>query len=51
MKRTRGSHRLYNPPPNSQYKSVVVPVHGNKDLGRGMQRSLMKKTGITENDL
>ena len=41
----------YSPPPDSDHTTVSVPVHANKDLGTGMQRSLMKKTGIVESDL
>ena len=51
MRSINGSHHNFTPPPNSEKATVSVPVHGNKDLGKGMQRSLMKQTGITESDL
>jgi predicted RNA binding protein YcfA (HicA-like mRNA interferase family) len=48
--RIRGSHHLYeneaNDPPQ-----VVVPVHGNKDLKPGIQKSIMKDAGLSEGDL
>ena len=32
-------------------KTVIVPIHGNKDLRIGTLKSLMKLSGITERDL
>lgn len=46
--RTRGSHRRYEKP---GYQPIVVPVHGNKMLKPGTQRSIMKATDLTEDDL
>lgn len=51
LRSINGSHHNFTPPPDSEKATVSVPVHGNKDLGKGIQRSLMKQTGITESDL
>ena len=51
LRSIHGSHHNYSPPPDSDHTTVSVPVHANKDLGTGMQRALMKKTGIVESDL
>ncbi|HJT35820.1 MAG TPA: type II toxin-antitoxin system HicB family antitoxin [Pirellulales bacterium] len=32
-------------------KTVVVPVHGNKDLKPGTQHGIMRDAGLTEQDL
>ncbi|HEU5290362.1 MAG TPA: type II toxin-antitoxin system HicA family toxin [Cyclobacteriaceae bacterium] len=46
-KRTKGSHRLYE---NSETgKTVVVPVHGNKDLPKGTYYAILKQAGIEKN--
>ena len=47
--RTKGSHHAYEKPGNP--KTVVVPVHGNKDLKLGTQRAIMKDAELTEDDL
>lgn len=47
FKRSKGSHRLYyNVETN---KTVVVPVHGNKDLKKGTFFAILKQAGITYN--
>jgi predicted RNA binding protein YcfA (HicA-like mRNA interferase family) len=46
--RTKGGHRAYQR--SGHPGTVVVPVHGNKDLKRGTQNSIMKSAGITEDD-
>jgi predicted RNA binding protein YcfA (HicA-like mRNA interferase family) len=46
--RTSGSHRIYVKP---GFDPVSVPVHGNRTLGAGLQRRLMKQTGLTDADL
>ena len=42
-----GSHFKYC----KDSKSVVIPIHGNKDLKIGTLKSLMKQTDLTEDDL
>jgi predicted RNA binding protein YcfA (HicA-like mRNA interferase family) len=47
--RTRGSHHVYvkgDPP-----VSIPVPVHGNRDLRTGTQRTIMRQAGLTDADL
>ncbi len=49
LARTTGSHHIY-----VKAGSVIrltVPVHGNRDLKRGLQCSLMKTAGISDNEL
>jgi predicted RNA binding protein YcfA (HicA-like mRNA interferase family) len=49
FQRTRGSHHVYTRPggPNT----LAVPVHGNKTLPTGTQKSLMRRAGLTDDDL
>ena len=47
--RTKGSHYAYQM--FGQVETIVVPVHGNKDLKAGTQKSIMRTAGITEDDL
>ena len=43
-KRVKGRHHLYE---NSDTgKTVVVPVHGNKDLPKGTYFAILKQAGI-----
>ena len=45
----KGSHvKLRNPIDTGM---VVVPLHGNRDMRPGLQRSLMRQLGIEEADL
>lgn len=42
LRRTEGSHRHL-------YKDgirVTVPVHGNKDLGKGLENKILKEAGL-----
>lgn len=44
FKRSKGSHQLfYNP---NSGKTVVVPVHGNKDLKKGTFLAILKQAGV-----
>jgi predicted RNA binding protein YcfA (HicA-like mRNA interferase family) len=47
--RVSGSHHVYRHP--SSGKQTTVPVHGNKDLKPGTQRSIMRDAGLTDDDL
>lgn len=47
--RTKGSHYAFQKPGSSQ--TIIVPVHANKDLKPGTQRSLMKDAGLSDDDL
>ncbi len=49
LKRTKGSHYLfYNSEKN---KTIIVPVHGNKDLKLGTFLTILKQAGIDKNEL
>lgn len=48
LDRISGSHHIYTHPDGAR---VTVPVHGNKDLKPGTQRSIMRDTGLTDADL
>ncbi|MEI5984371.1 type II toxin-antitoxin system HicA family toxin [Sphingobacterium sp. PU5-4] len=49
FKRSKGSHQLYyNPVTN---KTVIVPVHSDKDMKKGTYLAILKQAGIDKNDL
>jgi predicted RNA binding protein YcfA (HicA-like mRNA interferase family) len=49
FKRAKGSHQIfYNPLTN---KTIVVPVHGNKDIKKGTFLAILKQAGIDKNNL
>lgn len=42
--RQKGSHRIFR---HSQHPdNISVPDHGNKDLGKGLVNSILKKAGL-----
>lgn len=44
FKRSKGSHQLYfNPDTN---KTVIVPVHGGKEMKKGTFLAILKQAGI-----
>jgi len=47
--RTKGSHHAFQKAGNTA--TIIVPVHGNKDLKSGTQRAIMKDAGLSESDL
>jgi predicted RNA binding protein YcfA (HicA-like mRNA interferase family) len=48
-KRTKGSHQLFfNPETN---KTVIVPIHGGKDMKKGTFLAILKQAGIDKKDL
>jgi len=49
LKRINGSHHIYGK--EGQIERISVPVHGNQDLKRGLQRALMRIADISEDDL
>jgi len=49
LKRIRGSHHIYTK--EGIAARISVPVHGNTDLKRGLQRHLMKIAEIGPSDL
>jgi predicted RNA binding protein YcfA (HicA-like mRNA interferase family) len=48
LDRISGSHHIYDKPGHAP---ASVPVHGNQTLGKGLQRALIKQTGLTDSDL
>ncbi len=49
FKRSKGSHELYyNPVTN---KTVIVAVHGGKDMKKGTFLAVLKQAGIDKNVL
>jgi predicted RNA binding protein YcfA (HicA-like mRNA interferase family) len=49
FKRSNGSHHLYyNAATN---KTLIVPLHGNKDLSKGLFFALLKQAGIDKTEL
>lgn len=49
FKRSKGSHKIfYNAPTNL---TVIVPVHGSKDVKKGTFLSILKQAGIDKTEL
>ena len=44
LDRINGSHHILV----KGNKTVTVPVHANKSLGRGLEAKLLKQTGVTK---
>lgn len=49
LKRVSGSHHIYFHP--DLKKTVVVPVHGNKDIPKGTFMSILKQAGIPKEEI
>ncbi|MBS1909067.1 MAG: type II toxin-antitoxin system HicA family toxin [Bacteroidetes bacterium] len=49
LKRVRGSHQIYFHPESK--KTVVIPIHGNKDIPTGTFLSIIKQAGINKNEI
>jgi len=49
LDRIKGSHHIYTRP--GALRPLPVPVHGNKTLKTGTQRSLMREAGLSDEDL
>ena len=49
FKRSKGSHQLYYNPVSN--KTVIVPVHGGKDMKKGTFFAVIKHVGFDKNDL
>ena len=49
FKRANGSHHLYYN--NENGKTVIVPIHGNKDLPKGTFFTILKQAGIDKADI
>lgn len=49
FKRAKGSHQIfYNSVENI---TVIVPVHGSKDIKKGTLLAILKQAGIEKNDV
>jgi predicted RNA binding protein YcfA (HicA-like mRNA interferase family) len=49
LARVNGSHHIYTK--EGRVERVVIPIHGNKSLKIGLQRSLMKVIPVSEDEL
>jgi predicted RNA binding protein YcfA (HicA-like mRNA interferase family) len=49
LKRITGSHHIFFHP--DLRKTVVVPVHGKKDIPNGTFLSIIKQAGISKEDI
>ncbi len=49
LARINGSHHIYIK--EGRIERVVIPIHGNKTLKIGLQRSLMKMIPVSEDQL
>jgi len=45
--RQSGSHAIYA---NNEGTKVTIPIHGKKDIGKGLLKQIMKDAGITNED-
>ena len=48
FQRAKGSHQLFHNATTG--KTIVVPVHGGKDLKKGTFLTILKQAGIDKND-
>lgn len=49
FKRSKGSHQVYYHP--GKNKTVIVPLHGKKDIPKGTFYSILKEAGIDKTSL
>ncbi|MEO5946939.1 MAG: type II toxin-antitoxin system HicA family toxin [Chitinophagaceae bacterium] len=49
LKRVSGSHHIYFHP--DLKKTVVVPIHANKDIPKGTFMSILKQAGIPKEEI
>lgn len=49
LERINGSHHVYGQFHNPV--KITVPVHGNKDLHKGLLKHFLKQANLTEDDL
>ena len=49
LARVHGSHHIFTMA--GRRERIVIPLHGNRPLKKGLLRSLMKIAGLQENDL
>jgi len=49
LKRSKGSHQIYYN--STAKKTVIVPVHGSKDVKKGTFFAILKQAGIDKNEM
>jgi predicted RNA binding protein YcfA (HicA-like mRNA interferase family) len=49
LARIHGSHHVFTM--TGRRERIVIPIHGNQPLKKGLLRSLMKIAGLQEDDL
>lgn len=49
LARIKGSHYIYTKENVSAI--IVIPIHGNRDLPIGTLKSILKDSGLTEDDI
>jgi predicted RNA binding protein YcfA (HicA-like mRNA interferase family) len=49
LARVHGSHHVFTTA--GRRERIVIPIHGNQSLKKGLLRSLMKIAGLKEDDL
>ena len=49
FKRSKGSHQLYHNPAND--KTVIVPVHGGKNMKKVTFFAVIKQAGLDKNNI
>ena len=49
LKRVTGSHHIFFH--KESRKTVVVPVHGNKDIPKGTFISILRQAGISKDEI
>ncbi|RYZ18471.1 MAG: type II toxin-antitoxin system HicA family toxin [Chitinophagaceae bacterium] len=49
FKRSKVSHRIYFN--KNTDKTIVVPMHGNKDIAKGTFLSILKQAGLSQDDI
>ena len=45
--RQKGSHRFYR---HTDGRTVVVPVHTNKDIGKGLLKEILNEIGLSREE-
>ena len=49
FKRDKGSHHVYFHP--ELRKTIIVPVHGNRDIPTGTFRAILRQAGISKDEI
>lgn len=48
LERQSGSHAIYRHPDG---RRTTVPIHGKRDIGRGLLRRILRDAGLTPEDI